>query len=183
MTVRTVLTWPDRRLLQSAEPVEAVDDPIKTLVADMFETMYAQSGCGLAATQLGIPLQVVVLDCGTDAEPEPLALINARIVERDGEVVWNEGCLSLPGITADVERAETVVVEALDAEGREIRVRAGGLAAVCIQHELDHLDGRLYVDRLGKLERLAALSDYDKARAAAAEASRPARAAAPEAGR
>lgn len=165
MTVRTVLTWPDRRLLQSAEPVEAVDAPIKALVCDMFETMYAENGVGLAATQLGIPLQVVVLDCGTEAEPRPLALINARVVERDGEVVWSEGCLSLPGITADVQRAESVVVEALDAEGREIRVEASGLTAVCIQHELDHLDGRLYVDRLGKLERRAALADYERARA------------------
>lgn len=165
MTVRTVLTWPDRRLLQSAEPVEAVDAPIKTLVADMFETMYAENGVGLAATQLGIPLQVVVLDCGTEENPQPLALINARIVERDGEIVWNEGCLSLPGITAEVDRAASVVVEALDAEGRSIRVEASGLTAVCIQHELDHLDGRLYVDRLGKLERLSALADYDRARA------------------
>ena len=173
MTVRTVLTWPDRRLLQSAEPVEAVDEPIKTLVADMFETMYAQNGCGLAATQLGIPLQVVVLDCGGEDDPQPLALINARIVERDGEVVWNEGCLSLPGITANVERAKTIVVEALDEEGEAIRVKAGGLTAVCIQHELDHLVGQLYVDRLGKLERLAALADYDKARTAAERASRP----------
>lgn len=165
MTVRTVLTWPDRRLLQTAEPVEAVDEPIKTLVADMFETMYAESGVGLAATQLGIPLQVVVLDCGSRENPQPLALINPQIVERDGEVVWNEGCLSLPGISADVERAKSVVVEALDEQGREIRVEASGLTAVCIQHELDHLIGTLYVDRLGKLERLSALSDYDRARA------------------
>jgi len=165
MTIRTVLTWPDRRLLQSAAPVEAVDEPIQALVADMFETMYDEGGCGLAATQLGIPLEVVVLDCGPDDDPQPLALINAKIVERDGQVVWNEGCLSLPGITADVERAETVVVEALDAEGHPIRIEAGGLTAVCIQHELDHLVGRLYVDRLGALERRAALVDYEKARA------------------
>lgn len=164
MTLRTVLTWPDRRLLQSAEPVEAVDAPIKALVADMFETMYHQKGVGLAATQLGIPLQVVVLDCGSAEARQPLALINAKIVERDGEVVWNEGCLSLPGITADVERAKSVVVEALDEHGQAIRIEASGLTAVCIQHELDHLDGRLYVDRLGKLERRAALVDYDRAR-------------------
>lgn len=166
MTLRTVLTWPDRRLLQSAEPVEVVDGPIKALVADMFETMYHEKGVGLAATQLGIPLQVVVMDCGGREDRQPLTLINARIVERDGEVVWSEGCLSLPGITADVQRAQSVVVEALDAEGQPIRVEADGLLAVCIQHELDHLDGQLYVDRLGKLERRAALVDYERAREA-----------------
>lgn len=176
MTVRTVLTWPDRRLLQTAEPVEAVDQPIKTLVADMFETMYAEDGVGLAATQLGIPLEIVVMDCGTREEPKPLTLINAEIVEREGTIIWREGCLSLPGITAEVERSERVVVDALDAEGREITVEATGLLAVCIQHELDHLNGQLYVDRLGKLERKSALADYDRAReegpAAATEAAR-----------
>lgn len=165
MTVRTVLTWPDRRLLQTAEPVEAVDPPIAALVADMFETMYAEDGCGLAATQLGIPLRVVVLDCGGKENPAPLALINAEIVEREGEVLWKEGCLSLPGVTAEVARAKRIVVEALDAQGRAIRVEASGLTAVCIQHELDHLDGTLYVDRLGKLEKKAVLLDYERARA------------------
>lgn len=164
MTVRTVLTWPDRRLLQTAEPVEEVDDTIRTLVEDMFETMYDEDGVGLAATQLGIPLQVVVLDCGTRDEPAPLALINAEIVEREGTIVWREGCLSLPGVTAEVERAERIVVEALDPSGRAITVEAEGLTAVCIQHELDHLDGQLYVDRLGKLERLSVLSDYSNVR-------------------
>lgn len=165
MTVRTVLTWPDKRLLATARPVEEVDVPIQALVDDMFETMYAANGVGLAATQIGVPLDVVVMDCGTRAAPAPLALINPRIVEREGLIVWNEGCLSLPGVTAEVERAERVVVEYLDREGEARKIEASGLLAVCIQHELDHLDGQLYVDRLGKFERLSVLGDYDRARA------------------
>lgn len=164
MTVRTVLTWPDKRLLATAHPVEAVDAPIRALVDDMFETMYAEKGVGLAATQIGVPLEVVVMDCGKKDAPMPLALINPRIVEREGAIVWNEGCLSLPGVTAEVERAERVVVEYLDRDGQAMRMQASGLLAVCIQHELDHLDGQLYVDRLGKLERLSVLSDYERAR-------------------
>lgn len=174
MTVRTVLTWPDKRLLATARPVEAVEPPIKQLVDDMFETMYDEGGVGLAATQIGVPLQVVVMDCGTRDDPQPIALINPKITHRQGDIVWNEGCLSLPGVTAEVERAETVVVEYLDREGAAMRLEAGGLLAVCIQHELDHLDGRLYVDRLGKLERAAVLVDYDRARTDATAASRAA---------
>ncbi|MCA9541546.1 MAG: peptide deformylase [Myxococcales bacterium] len=162
---RTVLIWPDARLLEVAKEVPTVDDTVRALVDDLLETMYAEDGVGLAATQIGVPWRVVVMDCAArSAEREPLALINGRIVEREGTVLWREGCLSLPGVTAEVERAEKIVVEYLDREGKAQRLAADGLLAVCVQHELDHLDGHLYVDRLGLLERKATLLDYAEAR-------------------
>ncbi len=168
MALREVLTWPDQRLLEVAADVPLVDDAVRTLIDDMLETMYAAPGVGLAATQLGVPWRVVVMDC-RDAEGErsPLALVNARIVDRAGTVLWREGCLSLPGVTAEIERSERVTVEYLDRDGEPQRLEAINLLAVCIQHELDHLDGHLYLDRLGLLERKATLLEYDDARAEA----------------
>lgn len=167
MAVREVLTWPDPRLAQVAADVVSVDEAVRRLIDDLFETMYDEGGVGLAATQVGVPLRVVVLDCGPRGEagePRPLALVNARIVEREGTIVWREACLSLPGVSADVERAARIVVDYLDRDGLTCRLTAEGLDAVCIQHELDHLDGQLYVDRLGLLERKAVLLEYDDAR-------------------
>lgn len=166
MALRTVLTWPDERLREIAQDVPQVDDEIRTLVTDLFETMYAESGVGLASTQVGVPWRVVVLDCG-EGSPGPLALINAQITAREGTILWKEGCLSLPGITAEVERAAQITVRYLDPEGLPQQLTATGLTAVCIQHELDHLDGQLYIDRLGELERRAALLAYDDGRSEA----------------
>jgi len=125
----------------------------------MFETMYDQSGVGLAATQIDIHQRVLVVDCGGD-EPRPLALINPEIIERDGTFFWAEGCLSIPGIRADVERSEHIRVQYHDAQGVEQTLDASGLLSVCIQHEIDHLDGLMYFDRLGPLESKAVLNAY-----------------------
>lgn len=163
MALRDVLTWPNARLLEVAADVPRVDAEVQTLIDDLFETMRAQDGVGLASTQVGVPWRVVVLDCGGDT-PDPLALVNARIVAREGTVVWREGCLSLPGVTAEVERSARITVAYLDREGVACTREASGLTAVCIQHELDHLDGHLYIDRLGTLERKATLLAYDDAR-------------------
>jgi peptide deformylase len=181
MALRDVLTWPNARLLELAADVPRVDAEVQQLIDDLFETMRAQEGVGLAATQVGVPWRVVVLDCGGDT-PDPLALVNARIVAREGTIVWREGCLSLPGVTAEVERSAQITVEYLNREGEACTREAKGLTAVCIQHELDHLEGQLYVDRLGALERKATLLAYDDARgeaerfaeATAADASAPA---------
>lgn len=166
MAIREVLTWPDARLLEVASDVPLVDDAVRALIDDLFETMYDAPGVGLAATQIGVPWRVVVLDTrDDDGDKTPLALVNGRIVEREGSILWREGCLSLPGITAEVERSARVTVEFLDREGRPQRLEAEGLKAVCIQHELDHLDGHLYVDRLGRLERKATLIEYAEVQA------------------
>ena len=164
MALREVLTWPDPRLREIAQPVVEVDESIRRLVRDLFETMYAEGGVGLAATQVGVALRVVVMDCGGET-PEPIALINAEIAERDGLFLWQEGCLSVPGVTAEVERAERIVVTYVDEHGEDRILRADGLLSVCVQHELDHLDGQLYIDRLAELERKATLLAYNDTRA------------------
>ena len=161
MAIRTVLTWPDERLRVIAQDVDVVDEAIRDLVRDLFETMYDEGGVGLAATQIGDNRRVVVVDCGGD-EPDPKAIINGRIVEREGTVMWTEACLSIPGVNAEVERAKSIVLAYLDTEGEPAELHASGLLSVCIQHELDHLDGQLYIDRLGTLERKATLLDYDE---------------------
>ncbi len=172
MAVREVLRWPDPRLLEIADDVPEVDDGVRALAEDLVETMYTSGGVGLAATQIGVPRRVVVVDCSPrdeDVERQPLVLINARIVEREGTILWREACLSLPGVSAEVERAEKIAVEFLSYEGTRHRLEADGLWSVCIQHELDHLDGQLYADRLGALERKATLQAYDERRTAPAE--------------
>ena len=115
-----------------------------------------------SSTQIGVPLRVVVVDCSVEKDA-PLALINPRIVWGEGTILWREGCLSLPGVTAEVERFESIEVEHLDCTGKTVRHQATGLESVCIQHEVDHLDGQLYIDRLAELERKATLLDYDEA--------------------
>ena len=170
MALLEVLTWPDPRLLEVAQDVPEMNDEVRRFAADLTETMYSAGGVGLAATQVGTPWRVVVVDC-TSAEEErrPLVLTNARITRREGSIIWREGCLSLPGVTAEVERSAQIVVEFLDQDGDLCRLETEGLEAVCIQHELDHLDGQLYVDRLGQLERAATLLAYDEARTQAAD--------------
>lgn len=156
MAILDVLHFPDPRLRRRSEPVEKITDELRQLAADLLETMYDEPGIGLAAPQVGAALRLVVLDTDwTDEEAEraPLVLVNPEIVEREGRIVWNEGCLSVPELTADVERAERVVLRATDLEGREIREEAQGLRAVCFQHEVDHLDGFLFLDRISRLKR------------------------------
>ena len=152
MPVLDILEFPDERLRTRAKPVEAVTDEIRQLVDDMFETMYAAPGIGLAATQVNVHQRVVVIDISRD-KSEPLCLINPVIVARDGIEQHEEGCLSVPGIYETVERADHIKVEALNRDGEKFVLETGDLLAVCIQHELDHLEGKLFVDYLLPLKR------------------------------
>lgn len=154
MAIIPIRTYPDPILAESCREVEVVDDDLRRLADDMIETMLAAPGIGLAAPQVGRDIRLVVVDCAPRQDrPEPLALINPRIVESEGSVVFEEGCLSVPEFTCDVVRADRVAVEALDREGKPIRVEGHGLVAVCLQHELDHLDGTLFIDRISPLKR------------------------------
>jgi peptide deformylase len=154
MAVLRILEYPDKRLREKALPVDAVTPEIQRIVDDMAETMYAAPGVGLAANQVGILLRIFVIDTATEDEPSDLKVfINPEIKAREGEVVWQEGCLSFPGVTEGVERAEKVCVVALDRNGTPFELEADGLLAVAIQHESEHLDGKLMIDRLGPLKK------------------------------
>ena len=152
MAKLTILEFPDPRLRTKARPVEAVDDALRTLIDDMFETMYAAPGIGLAATQVDVHRRLLVTDVSAD-RTEPHVLINPEILGKDGKVVSEEGCLSVPGYFAEVERAESIRVRYTDRNGDEQEMDAEGLQAVCIQHEIDHLDGKLFVDYLSESKR------------------------------
>jgi peptide deformylase len=152
MALRDILHFPDPRLRLRASPVAVVDEPIKALVDDMFETMYAAPGIGLAATQINVQKRIVVADVSED-HSAPCCLINPEILSRDGEEEMDEGCLSVPGFYERVRRAERVRVRALNRNGEPFELEADGLLAVCIQHEIDHLDGKLFVDYISTLKR------------------------------
>ncbi|MBK1718221.1 peptide deformylase [Thiocystis violacea] len=147
-----ILTFPDPRLRNKALPVDRVDERIRQLVDDMLETMYAAPGIGLAATQVDVARRVVVIDISENHDT-PLCFINPRILASEGQEQMDEGCLSVPGFFETVTRAERVTVEALDRDGRPFTLEADGLLAVCVQHELDHLDGKLFVDHISMLKR------------------------------
>ena len=151
MAILEILHYPDKRLRTVAEPVENVDESTKKLVEDMFETMYAAPGIGLAATQVDVHRQVIVIDVSED-RTQPLCLINPEIIAEEGTERCDEGCLSVPEIYETVERSEKVTVKALDRNGDEFTLQADGLLAVCIQHEMDHLKGKLFVDYLSPLK-------------------------------
>ncbi len=151
MPILDILHYPDKRLRKLAKPVEKVDKLIKNLVDDMFETMYAAPGIGLAATQVNVHQQVIVIDI-SDEKSQPLCLINPEIVAEEGTESCDEGCLSVPDTYETVERSEKVTVKALDQNGDEYTLEADGLLAVCIQHEIDHLKGKLFVDYLSPLK-------------------------------
>ncbi len=155
MAIRTILHYPDKRLRNPGEPVAEFGPELEQLVEDMAETMYAAPGVGLAATQIGEPLRLFIIDVATgDDEPSDLRVfVNPEILDCEGDVVWEEGCLSFPGVHEDVERAERVRVRAQDAKGETFELEADGLLAVAIQHENDHLDGKLLIDRLGLIRR------------------------------
>jgi peptide deformylase len=170
MALLPILEFPDNRLRTVAKPVERVDDDLRRLIDDMFETMYAAPGVGLAATQIDYHRQLIVIDVSEDKD-QPLVLINPRIVETTGSQTCQEGCLSVPTVFADVTRAERVVVEALDRHGELQRIDADGLLAVCIQHEMDHLAGKVFVDYLSPLKRQMVKSKLDKRRRQMAPAS------------
>jgi peptide deformylase len=147
-----IIEFPDPRLRTVARPVKEVDTRIRQLIDDMFETMYAAPGIGLAATQVDVHERLLVLDV-SEEKSTPLVFINPEILESEGSQVYQEGCLSVPGIYADVKRAEKVRVRALDRDGQSFEVEADGLLAVCIQHEMDHLAGKVFVDYLSPLKR------------------------------
>jgi len=158
-----ILEFPDPRLRTRATPVEAVDDALRRLIGDMFETMYDAPGIGLAATQVDVHKRLLVADVSTD-KSGPYVLINPEILEKDGVTVTDEGCLSVPGYYEPVERAEHIRVRFLDRDGVEQEMEAGGLLAVCIQHEIDHLDGKLFVDYLSEAKRLRIRKKLEKER-------------------
>ena len=153
MAILTILEYPDPRLRTIAKPVEQVDDTIRTLIDDMFETMYEAPGIGLAATQVDQHIRLLVMDLSED-KSEPLVFINPKIeILTDETDLYQEGCLSVPGFFEDVQRPERIKVNALDRNGEPFEMIADGLLAVCIQHECDHLNGKLFVDYLSSLKR------------------------------
>lgn len=159
MSILEILKYPDPFLKTKAKPVAKIDDEIKRLIAAMIETMYFARGIGLAATQVGADKRIAVLDV-PDEDRENyrqgknlIALINPEMIAHEGETKYEEGCLSVPGFTADVKRFSTVVVKCLDKDGNDVEIKAGGLFAIALQHEIDHLDGFLFIDWLSKLKR------------------------------
>jgi peptide deformylase len=163
MALLDILEFPDSRLRTKASAVEHVDDSIRRLVDDMLETMYAAPGIGLAATQVDVHKRVLVIDL-TEDQSQPLVLINPEIIARDGIEEMEEGCLSVPGIFDKVNRADRVRVRALGRNGEPFELDAQGLLAVCIQHEMDHLDGKLFVDYLSELKRTRIRKRLEKER-------------------
>ena len=154
MAQLTILRYPDPRLYTVAKPVAAVDERVRTLIKDMQETMYAADGVGLAATQVDMHLQLIVMDT-SESRDQPVVLINPEIIQRSAELAVNEeGCLSVPAVYDRVERNARVTVRALDGEGQSFELDAEGLTAVCVQHEMDHLLGKMFVDYLSSLKRV-----------------------------
>ena len=155
MALLTILEFPDTRLRTVAAPVDPAQlatPGFQRLIDDMFETMYAAPGIGLAATQVDAHHRFMVIDV-SEAKDQPMVFVNPQILAREGEQVYQEGCLSVPGIFADVTRADAIVVRYLDRDGGERELATDGLLAVCVQHEMDHLEGKLFVDYLSPLKR------------------------------
>jgi len=152
MTILDILNYPDPRLHTVAKPVQEVDAKLRQLISDMAETMYAAPGIGLAATQVNHHIQLLLVDI-SETKDQLQVFINPRILEKDGEQVYEEGCLSVPGIYESVTRAEKILVEALNEHGEKFQLEAHGLLSVCIQHEMDHLMGKVFVEYLSPLKR------------------------------
>lgn len=173
MAIREIVLYPEARdvLTTKCTPVDEVDEETKELVDDLIETMYDANGVGLAAPQVGVTKRVTVIDVTDreDEEPHVFVLINPEIIEREGKLTWEEGCLSFPQLYGDVDRAERVKVRALDREGNPYEIEGEGLLAVALQHEIDHLDGVLFIHRMSGLKRRMALKEYKKIRARLAE--------------
>ena len=162
MTALEIVTYPNEILTTPAAPVEEVDSKIAMFMDAMAETMYASEGVGLAAPQVGMGRRILTMDVG-DGERGGVGLIhlaNPEVIEGRGEVIWDEGCLSFPGLTVQVKRFAEVVVKGLNRENEEVTIETDGLGAVCLQHEIDHLDGIVFVDRLKGLRRRLAIREY-----------------------
>ncbi len=162
MAILDILHYPDPRLRIKAQPVPAVDDRVRQLVADLFETMYAAPGIGLAATQVNVHRRIIVVDV-SEGHDQPWCFINPRVTGTEGREQTEEGCLSVPGVFETVERAERIQVQALNVQGETVNLAADGLLAVCIQHEIDHLEGKLFVDYLSILKRNRLRKKLEKA--------------------
>lgn len=152
MAILTILRFPDPRLRKRAAPIDTVNDSIRALIDDMFETMYAAPGIGLAATQVDVHKRIIVIDV-SEEKNQPLVLVNPALLDLQGEQQMDEGCLSVPGFFEPVQRAERIRVGALDRNGESFELETEGLLAVCIQHEIDHLNGKLFVDHISALKR------------------------------
>jgi len=154
MALREIKKYPARVLKQKAVPVTQIDDDLQCLIDDMIETMHAAPGVGLAAPQVGVSKRVAVIDISLKEESVPiLILINPEIVKREGEIEFEEGCLSIPEYTAKVTRSENLVISAIDRTGQKVEMETGGLLSIAVQHEIDHLDGILFIDRLSPIKR------------------------------
>jgi peptide deformylase len=156
MALREVLKFPDKRLREVSTPIEKITDEIRELANDMAEVMYDEPGIGLAAPQVGQTVRLIVVDTewtAEDTEQNPLMLVNPEIVDHSGQITWTEGCLSVPDFEADVSRASHVKLRASNLEGEDLEIDASELQAVCFQHEIDHLDGLLFIDRISRLKR------------------------------
>ena len=156
MALREVLKFPDKRLREISKPIDEITDEIRALAQDMCDVMYDEPGIGLAAPQLGVPVRLIVVDTSwtqEDGDRNPLILINPEITERDGKITWTEGCLSVPDFQAEVERSASVRLIARDLDDRAVDIAATEIQAVCFQHEIDHLDGVLFIDRISRLKR------------------------------
>jgi peptide deformylase len=156
MALREVLKFPDKRLREISTPIEKITDEIRELANDMADVMYDEPGIGLAAPQVGQTVRLIVVDTewtAEDTEQNPLMLVNPEIVEHSGQITWTEGCLSVPDFEADVSRASYVKLRASNLEGEDLEIDASELQAVCFQHEIDHLDGVLFIDRISRLKR------------------------------
>jgi peptide deformylase len=171
MALREILILPDKRLRQVSAPVKKIDDGVRTLVEEMFETMYDAPGIGLAAIQIGAPKRVVIMDLAKKDEPKaPQVFINPEILwASEDKATYEEGCLSIPEYYGDVERPAQVKVKYLDLEGEPREIEANGLLATCLQHEIDHLNGVLFIDHMSKLKRDRVLKKFTKAAKRAAE--------------
>ena len=178
MTRLTILEYPDPRLRTLAAPVDAVDDALRDLIEDMLETMYAANGIGLAATQVNVHRRLLVADVSEERN-DPRVFINPVILAKDGVTKSQEGCLSVPGYYDEVERAERVRVRALGRDGESFEAELDGMLAICIQHEIDHLDGKLFVDYLSEMKRGRVRKKLEKDRRLQAEGRTPAPARAP----
>jgi peptide deformylase len=153
MTLRKILKFPDPKLKETALVVRNIDAQVNDLVGDMLETMYAAPGVGLAAPQVGVSERVIVLDIGEERGKNIIKLVNPVIAEKQGSIVWEEGCLSVVDFTEKVQRANRVLVKGWTPEEKEIEIDAEGFLAVALQHEIDHLDGKLFIDRISRLKR------------------------------
>jgi len=156
MALREVVKFPDPRLKRVSEPINEIDYALRELARDMIDVMYDEPGIGLAAPQVGAPVRMFVIDTewnDEDGERDPRVMINPEIIGRSGRITWEEGCLSVPDYSATVERDAQITLRAMDLDGKLVEEQAEGLRAVCIQHEIDHLDGILFIDRISRLKR------------------------------